>query len=538
MKQFQRDRFLPVENDLSAGAAPSCTARKIRRSWFIWLLMTLVPATLLAQQLGTEAQREKGRQIYMKRCAQCHGEKGDGRGPAHDVFLPHPRDFTSGLFKIRTTPSGELPTDEDLHRVIRKGMPYTGMPAWPSLSDDDITNLIYFIKTFNEDFASPYAQPTPIKIPEPPAFTQESVERGRKVYEANRCYDCHGNQGRGDGKSAPTLTDEWGDPIRPADLTKRWTFRGGGTRKDIYRTFTTGMNGTPMPSYEIPENERWDLVNYVYSLSRDDPNYATMVSAVYVPDSISLAAGRDLFAGAPPALFPVVGQVIEPGREFYPGVNAIEVRAVYNASKIALLLTWHDMVADRAGSCGPGLPVPRFDPQHPDTAGRFCDAVAVQFPSEMPSGQVKPYFLFGDSRHPVDLWFADLGKNTPRLFEGKGSGNLSETDKYGLEMAASYNEGEWAVIFVRDRQVSKGLSFQPNSFVPIAFSVWDGFNHERGNKRGITSWYYLYLPPMNQPSPVAAMAKYGALTLVVELVLIVVVRTRYREEALESRGQA
>ncbi len=504
----------------------------------LWFLMVVMAGALAAQNLGTEAQREKGRRIYMKRCAQCHGEHGDGKGPAHDVFLPPPRDFTSGLYKIRTTPSGELPTDDDLRRVIRNGMPYTGMPAWTSLSEDDITHLIYFIKTFNEDFASPYAQPTPIKIPDPPPLTEESIVRGRKVYEANQCFDCHGNQGRGDGKSAPTLTDEWGDPIRPADLTKRWTFRGGGTRRDIYRTFTTGLNGTPMPSYEIPEKERWDLVNYVYSLSRDEPNYATVVTARFVPDSIELERGRALFADAPPALFPVVGQVIEPGREFYPGVNAMEVRAIYNARKIAFLLTWHDMVADRTGSCGPDLPVPRFDPEHPDTTGRFCDAVAIQLPTQMPAGQVKPYFLFGDSQHPVDLWFADLSRNTPRLYRGKGSNQISPAADYPLEMTASYQEGEWAVLFVRDREVEKGLSFQPGTFVPIAFSVWDGFNHERGNKRGITSWYYLYLPPMNQPSPAAAMTRYGLLTLVVELALIGLVRLRHRQGMVQSGNPA
>lgn len=480
--------------------------------------------------LGTEAQREAGRKLYMEKCAQCHGEKGDGQGVARRVLRPEPRDFTSGIFKFRTTASGELPTVEDLRRSIRKGMPYTAMPAWPDLSDEQVNNLVYFIKTFSPDFAGPYGTPTPLNIPDPPAFSEESAQRGRIVYEENQCLDCHGNRGRGDGKSAPTLKDQWEQPIRPADLTKRWTFRGGSTRKDIFRTFTTGLDGSPMPSYSIdPPSDQWALVDYVYSLSRDEPNYANVVRAVGTRGELDISRGADLFQNAPEALFPVVGQVIEPGREFHPGVNAVAVKAVYNEDEIALMLSWHDMVADRTGSNGPDMPVPLRDPGQAaeDSQEEFSDAVAVQFPQKLPTGPAKPYFLLGDDKNPVQLWFMDLAGSTARIYQVKGRGNFA-ADEAELSAAANFDEGEWTVIFKRPRGSEEDTLFAEGQFVPIAFSLWDGFNDERGNKRGITSWYHLYLEPLERESPLGPMVKYGLLTFLVEIGIIFMVRRKYK----------
>ena len=91
--------------------------------------------------VGTEAQRESGRALYVKNCAQCHGEKGDAQGYATPHLYPRPRDFTTARFKVRTTPNGALPTHQDLVNIIRRGMPYTSMPAWPNLTDQEVSDL-------------------------------------------------------------------------------------------------------------------------------------------------------------------------------------------------------------------------------------------------------------------------------------------------------------------------------------------------------------------------------------------------------------
>jgi mono/diheme cytochrome c family protein len=494
--------------------------------------------TIQAQEaiLGTEAQRKAGKKIYDQKCSQCHGYNGDANSVGKEFFRPRPRDFTSGIFKFRSTANGELPTHEDLKRSIKNGMPYTGMPAWPDFSDQELTNLAYYLKTFSEDFVD-YGDVKPLPLPKAPSYSEELAKRGRVVYEENQCLDCHGNAGRGDGKSAPTLKDHWNQPIRPADLTKRWTFRGGPGREDIYRTFTTGLDGSPMPSYNIqPSEDQWALVDYVYSMGEsDEANYATMVVATGLNGSIDFSQGKALFENAAGALFPVVGQVIEPGRTFYPGVNAVEVKAVYSADEIAIMLTWHDMTAETTGKNSPMLETPRFEPEAAVTDSTqspesFSDAAAILLPSKMPEGTEKPYFMFGDSKNPMDIWLADLAKDSADFFIGKGSKNIEAAGSGGLSVVSGYEEGEWHVIFKRTRLAEEGLAFEEGSFVPVAFSVWDGFNEERGNKRGLTTWYYLYLEPLQKVSPAGPMAKSGGITFLILLGIVAFARIKYRNK--------
>jgi len=495
------------------------------------LFMTLLALPAYGQNLGTDEQRAAGKALYEQKCSQCHGENGAGDGVAAHFFRPAPRDFTAGTYKFRSSASGELPLDADMKRSIRNGMPYTGMPAWPGLSDDQVQNLVYHLKTFNDYFDGPYGNPEAVASSKAVPMSDESVARGRVVFEENQCLDCHGDLGRGDGKSAPTLTDQWGVHIRPADLTKRWTFRGGHTREDIYRTFTTGLDGSPMPSYAIdPPEDQWHLVNYVYSLSRDEANYGTVVVAIGYDGELTVDGGAEQFANAPPAYFPVVGQVVEPGRDFYPGVNGIEARAVYNAGTVAVMLSWHDMQANLDGANSPLLEVPDSAALAVDTTASFSDAVAVQFPSEPPAGVERPYFLFGDKKRAVDLWFVDLAHPDGQVYVGRGRGEISASDQ-SISVSSNYDRGEWQVIITRAREVEGAASFEEGTFVPVAFSVWDGFYSERGLKRGVTSWYHVYMSPLQVESPVGDMFAWGFGTFLLGIGIVFFVRRKYGQQA-------
>jgi cytochrome c oxidase cbb3-type subunit 2 len=210
-----------------------------------------------------------GRTIYRNRCAGCHGDSGHGDGPAAAFLNPHPRDFTTGNYEIRSTESGSLPTDADLIASVTNGLPGSSMPAWQGLlSDAQIRAVVDYIKTFSPRFTD--TQPQIVTVGTDVPATPDSVTRGAAVYEKLRCGACHGTDGRGTGAIARDLEDDQGNPIATTDLTEPWTFEGGATAHDVYLRFRTGMTGTPMPSYvgTASDVEMWDLANYVLSLAR------------------------------------------------------------------------------------------------------------------------------------------------------------------------------------------------------------------------------------------------------------------------------
>ena len=90
----------------------------------------LIAIVLLAFIPLAAFPQEKGKAVYDQWCSSCHGEKGDGKGPAADFVWPKPRDFTKGTYKFKSTGSGEPPLDSDIIRTIREGNPGTSMPAW------------------------------------------------------------------------------------------------------------------------------------------------------------------------------------------------------------------------------------------------------------------------------------------------------------------------------------------------------------------------------------------------------------------------
>ena len=556
------------------------TSRLIGPRGCLLVLFALWAATtasvrVTAQDVGTDAQRESGKRLYLKYCSQCHGEKGDAEGYATPHLYPRPRNFTTGKFKVRTTPNGALPTHQDIVNVIRRGMPYTSMPAWPTLSDQEVSDIAHFITSFSADFSNKETVPQPLTLPSAPATTSESIELGKKLYAETGCLKCHGNLGRGDGPSAPTLTDELGQPIRAANLTQPWTFRGGPSREDIFRTMTTGLNGTPMPSFTdslMPE-QRWAITDFIVSLSGNSaPGYTNLVVAKYVPDPIDLKNGAAGFQSAAVARFPIVGQVMEPGRAFHPPATSVTVQAIYDTESIAFLVRWHDMRADNTGKNGPLLPVPPeeeesapggaaqptatnpfgdaevapaqkpekdpFAEEEPAAAqaSEFSDAVSIQIPSAVPTGARKPYFIFGDTQNSVDLWFFDLARPDPLQFTGRGSADIAANDTGDITGVASYDQGEWSAIFKRPLRPTSGAPFSPGEFMPIGFSVWDGFSRERGNRRGLTVWHSVYVEPEVVPSAVGPMLRTAFVILAIELAIISWVRRRYGSRARAEVG--
>ncbi|HEV2749960.1 MAG TPA: cytochrome c [Gemmatimonadales bacterium] len=208
-----------------------------------------------------------GKKLYRRYCVGCHGQDGDGAGENAAWIDPKPRDFTLGVFKCRSTPTGTLPTDEDLFDAMSRGFVTTNMPQWLPLTGQNRADLVAYIKTFSPKWKTTKAG-TPITIPQEPALTIESVLHGRELYQKMECWKCHGSRGHGDGPSAATLTDNKDLAIRPYDFSSGSRFMCGVTNRDLYKIFMTGLDGTPMPSFadDIKPADGWDLVHFLRTL--------------------------------------------------------------------------------------------------------------------------------------------------------------------------------------------------------------------------------------------------------------------------------
>lgn len=227
--------------------------------------------------------------LYQQNCQVCHGAQGKADGPAAGVLAVPPRNFTAGQFKFKTSMPGQAPFDDDLYRTLSSGIPAAGMPSFGDLTVFERWALVAHVKNLSQairDDGKPfnYFQKRPattrMKLPAPPDAAKAQHERGELLYrKVAECIQCHGEKGLGDGRSAKDLKDALKNPIKPADLTRgEVTFKTGSRPEDIFRVLTTGMAGTPMPSYEdsLEEEDRWELAFYVTSLYRPiDPGEKT-----------------------------------------------------------------------------------------------------------------------------------------------------------------------------------------------------------------------------------------------------------------------
>ncbi|MBI4487881.1 MAG: c-type cytochrome [Deltaproteobacteria bacterium] len=233
---------------------------------FLRLAYLLLPMLACASGLSFAADaRLRGKAVFEAQCALCHGLSGDGNGQEADRFFTRPADLRRGIFKFRSTPTGSLPTDQDLERTIRRGLPGSAMVAQDHLSDAEIREVIAYLKTLSPRWING-AKPAPVAVVRP-ANLDSLAAKGMDLFKKAGCPECHGESGRGDGPSAGTLTSG-GRPTRPADLTRR-PFKGGDRPDDIYRALAAGLDGTPMPSYRdaLEGEEIWALAVYVTRLA-------------------------------------------------------------------------------------------------------------------------------------------------------------------------------------------------------------------------------------------------------------------------------
>ncbi|MFL5954524.1 MAG: cbb3-type cytochrome c oxidase subunit II [Gaiellaceae bacterium] len=92
----------------------------------------------------TEANLNRGKEVFLDRCVGCHGIAGDGKGPGAKFLSPPPADFTSADDACCGGDTGP----GDFYFRILHGWPGTAMENFGDrLSVDDIWRVTMFIKT-------------------------------------------------------------------------------------------------------------------------------------------------------------------------------------------------------------------------------------------------------------------------------------------------------------------------------------------------------------------------------------------------------
>jgi mono/diheme cytochrome c family protein len=480
------------------------------------------------------ADIDAGKQIYFRKCVWCHGPEGAGDGPGADRLWPRPRNFNQGTFKIRHTGSGELPTKEDLVLTVTHGLPGSAMPSWEGvLTAQQINQVVDFVTTNlvkDRDFQDTENEEfNVIDFGKQISSSAESIKRGKEVYmNKGKCVECHGEEGRGDGNK--TQKDEWGFPIFPADLNKCWNFRGNRedpyNPKNVFREVSTGLNGTPMPSFAdaLSVEQRWDVANFVISLCPKQkidpltahPTIKVVVRSRNIKGDIPNNPEDPIWQKVDPQYIGLAGQIIHKPRNFVRLIDEVWVKSIFNGKEIGWYLEWDDRIKSVAT---PEALAQAANFQETPPAGQpialreypmFNDAVAIEFPAkwkELTPPQ-KPRFVFGDAKRAVDLWKWE-SDGTVKEYTGHGAmgGDLKLENRPTQNVKAIFSEyknGVWRVILTRalttdDKE--NAVQFEIGQYIPTVFFAWDGNNGDHGLKSSISTWYYTIMEP---PTPTKA----------------------------------
>jgi DMSO reductase family type II enzyme heme b subunit len=502
---------------------------------------------LAAAQSAPAQAAGPGKATYVKWCAGCHGDTGAGDGPGATAMLPRPRDFTRGVYKIRTTASGEIPTDDDLLHVVAEGMPGTAMPGWKTkLSEQERRDVVAYLKSLSSFFSGTTAKP--LALGTDPGGGDQAVADGKAMFTKLECAKCHGVAGRGDGKSAPTLKDDWGHPIHAADLTEGWKFRGGRDVPAIYARLRTGLDGTPMPSFAdaieqklITDEQLWHVAAYVQSLSPETPAVREVVRARLVA---ALPAAPDDSAWAPAERFwiPLVGQVIVKPRWFAPTVDGVWVQAMHDGRRLALRVVWSDPSSSPSAAWNEWLA--RLDTtlstaDGPVPTQQGPDRLIVQWPQRSADESDRPYFLGGSARRPVQHWRWTSAPDVVEVGAAQGLGTFAAASAAGADAVghvARYDAGQWRVQLTRALRTGDTIHapvFRPGSAVPVAFIVADGSNGEDAVRGAVSTWYAVHLDVPTPPRVYAAPAITVLLTA--GLGMLLVTRAQRREAGHSHR---
>jgi len=260
------------------------------------------PMTLAGETVSAEALNH-GYEQYMLNCYACHGEDGDGKGPAAPYLRPQPRDFRTGVFKFGGVRNPGMPHTKDLVDLVKRGITGTAMLAW-DLPDEDLVAIVQYIKTFSsaatEGSAKLWSKRKSLGeriVAEKDPWKgkdAEAIAHGEVVYHINaQCRTCHPSYitqstmwdmsqkvgwGYAELMYRPQLKESdafKGVKILPIDFLYHpiKSIRADDSAEDqrdrLYRVIGAGIPGAAMPTWKgaLSEEDLWSLVYYVQSVA-------------------------------------------------------------------------------------------------------------------------------------------------------------------------------------------------------------------------------------------------------------------------------
>jgi DMSO reductase family type II enzyme heme b subunit len=430
---------------------------------------------------GGGEENTLGKELFEAYCARCHGFEGDGKGEASNFTYPRPRDFTAGMFKFRSTPSGEPPTDDDLKRTILGGLAGTSMFGWKNkLGESDVEAIIEYIKTeFAEEVFE--FEGEPFEIGEPPPASEEIIKLGTEIFQKAKCWECHGKFARGNGEKGwqPNFKDDWGDKIWPTNLNHPWEMRNGASLQDIFRSITTALDGTPMPSFAdaYSDEQRWGVAHYIKSLhiTRKLGSRVTLTEVEKIPDS----AKDTLWERVEHLDMKVEGKKVF-GMTLLSAITNIRIRGIYTKTDVAIMLEWMDKKPDKGDD--------DFPP----------DSIRLLFPVR---------------RGLLNIWSWMASDNRVTEYSATGQSTSMKKQKINdIKGVSDYSEGIYRVVFKRplDTGDKNDINFNVSNVMPFSVIAYDGKNMEEG-ERGARSGvkYMVCKDSVPAEKKTAALTKKG-----------------------------
>lgn len=490
-----------------------------------------------------------GQKLYAQHCAGCHGNTGEGNGPAATFLFPKPRNFRFGKYRLVST-ENQVPNLADLESLLVRGMPGSSMPSWAHLKleerkllaqevyrltgvgarDRYLDNLKKEQGLTDEDIKADDVQQeiaefvksrtTPSEAAVVPAIlasNAEAIARGKELFVKQACASCHGNEGKGDG--VKKMVDDEGFPTRPRDLT-RGIYKGGHDPASLFLRIARGMPGTPMPSAPaLNEAQVVDLIHFLRSLSAEEQRQSVVLARK------SLIARR--LGQLPKALtdtdwasIPATKVQTVPLWWRDDAELNFSVQAAHDGQTLAIRLGWTDAIANTSAV----------------VQDEFEDMAAVQ----LYRGSAEPFLGMGATEGVTDLWlwrggrsaageersllddypfdaqvYRDQakakGQTVPNYYiTGRAAGNqVSIRDTSAQELGAKgpgsstfaprpsqaviaeavWKDAHWTVVLKRPLAAPEsGLSLASGDRCSVAFALWDGAFRDRGGQKLISIW--------------------------------------------------